>query len=292
MGKHSAAEPPAPIFVLAPPLGLGAHLAACLGRHPDLVSLPAIQLLCADSPAELVKRWDGKMRFVDHGLIRAVAVLIYGGETPETAQQAVAWLRAQQDVSSAGVLDALRAAAAPRRLIDPSFLYPVDGAAFQRMAALYPQARYIHFLRHPKIGFPDPVSARNRSEALWLKPHLAIHAFLLKQPANAWIRLRQEALSAAPERILAGVLDWLGLAHDAKTTQGLLDRSALPDFACRGPDPSPHGVDPELVADPALARLFEAPDGAGLDRPDWEDSWEQDGFDTETQQMARLFGYV
>ncbi|WP_372884171.1 sulfotransferase [Shimia sp.] len=289
-GKQNAAAPPAPIFVLAPPLGLGGHLAACLGRHAQLQNLPATQLLCADSPAALSARWEGRMRFVDHGLIRAVAGLVFGGESPENAARAQAWLAARRQAPSGEIFAALCAAAAPRRLVDASFLYPVDAGALARLAALYPEARYIHFLRHPGACFDGPEAAQSRSEALWLKPHLAIHAFLQERPAGAWIRLRQEALAAAPGALLDGVLAWLGLAAPdgaAGAGEALTDPGRPADFARRGPEPSPYGVDPELVADPELARLFDTADAEAAAR-----GWEAAGFDNETRQMARLFGYL
>ena len=82
----------APVFVLAPPLGLGAHLAACLGRHPQLTDLPAVQLMCAESPQALAASWGPKLQGHDHGLIRAAAALKFGGDTQDGVAEAAAWL--------------------------------------------------------------------------------------------------------------------------------------------------------------------------------------------------------
>ena len=100
--------------------------------------------------------------------------------------------------------------------------------------------------------------------------------------------MHSEWFCGEPDQKLTGVLEWLGVAHDADTVSSLLDRRNTPEFATRGPNRSPHGVDPELVADPMLDGLFGATSAPDLDA----DAWEKSGFDDETQQMARLFGYV
>lgn len=272
-------SPRAPLFILAPPLGLGAHLAACLARHPGFASLPAVQLMCGDNPADLATRWGDRLRDPDHGLIRAVAALITGD-----AQKASDWLAARQNMATGEVMAALASAAAPRRLIDASFLYPVDDSALTRIAQLYPDARYIHLLRHPAAQ--DGTIAR--VEPLWLRPHLRIHAFLARQPALSWVRLRVEALAANPAPLLAGLLDWLGEDHGPDILARLVNADIRPEHAVQGPALAPHGVDPALIADPRLQALLAAPAA-----PEFDDAaWDSAGFDTETRAMARLFGYL
>lgn len=270
--------PRPPLFILAPPLGLGAHLAACLARHPGFVSLPAVHLMSGDSPADLAARWGDRLRDPDHGLIRAVAALITGD-----AQTASDWLAARQDLDTGRVMAALASAAAPRRLIDASFLYPVDDSALSRIARHYPDARYIHLLRHPAAQTPAA-----RVEALWLRPHLRIHAFLAGQPVLSWVRLRVESLAANPAPQLKGLLHWLGEDYDPDTVARLLNAESLPDHAAPGPALAPHGVDPALVADPRLLALLTAPPAPKFD----DAAWEAADFDTETRAMARLFGYL
>lgn len=271
-------SPRAPLFILAPPLGLGAHLAACLARHPGFASLPAVQMMCGATPADLAARWGDRLRDPDHGLIRAVAALITGD-----AQAACDWLQSRHDMPTAQIFAALQSAAAPRRLIDASFLYPVDDSALDRIAQICPEARFIHFLRHPATQ--GPVA---RVEALWLRPHLRIHAFLARQPATSWVRLRVEALAAHPAPLLAGMLDWLGEDHEPDILARLLNADIHPEHAVPGPALAPHGVDPALVADPRLQALLAAPAA-----PEFDDAaWDSAGFDSETRAMARLFGYL
>ena len=270
-----------PLFILAPPHGHGALLAAALGKHPGFASLPATHLLCADTPTDLAARWGDRLAGHDHGLLRAIAALITGDAA------AADWLAARKKTASADIFNALARAAAPRRLIDASFLYAVDDTALARIAAHFPEARYIHLLRHPAAALPGPDQARARTEPLWLRPHLRIHAFLASLPPLNWLRLRTEWLAADPEPRLSALLDWLDAPQDGDILADMLDPEILPDFATPGPDFAPHGVDPALLADPGLDRLFAAPPA-----PDFsDDAWEAAGFDAETRAMARLFGY-
>lgn len=279
---------PAPVFVLAPPFGLGAHLAAALGRHPGFAALPATQLFCGDSPADLAQRWGPRLQHHDHGLIRAVARLIEGGEGAADTTRAVAWLQDHADAPAEAVLSALAAAARPRRLIDPSFLYAVDEGAIGRILRGVPEARFIHLSRHPALCFETPDQAQARAEGLWLRPHLHIHSLLSEQPPLSWMRLRVEWLAQNPRAGFTGLLEWLGAEVDEALIDRVCDPSILPDFACRGPDKAPFGVDPALVADPRLDALFDAPAAPELDA----EGWGAAGFDAETRAMARLFGYV
>ena len=278
----------APVFILAPPLGQGALLAACLGRHPGFAMLPATQLMCADTPYALAARWGSRMQGHDHGLIRALAALVFGGETDASAAQAADWLTEHATMPAKAVMDRLAAAAAPRRLIDASFLYAVDDSAMDRIADGFPHARFIHLLRHPATCFAAPDLARARSDSLWLRPHLRIHAFLAERDPLCWVRLRAEWLAQDPAPKLAELLKWLGAPRGKTVVARLLDAGLPADYAAKGPERAPHGLDPALASDPGLAALYGAAKAPELD----EHGWTNAGFDDETRAMARLFGYA
>ncbi len=286
-------DSPAPLFILAPPLGLGAHLAAALGRLPGFAALPATQLFCADTPRLLADHWGPRMSGHDHGLIRAHARYLFGAEDDAAAQQAADWLDDNADQPAATIMADLQFIVAPRRLIDPSFLYAIEDSALPRIARAYPDARFIHLLRHPAAALSSPDLAAARGESLWLRPHLRIHAFLAERDPLSWLRLRIEALAEDPAGLFSAVLDWLGMPSGPDAIDRLLDPAtgtspAGSGFAGQGPALAPHGVDPALVADPALDALFMAPKA-----PEWDEAdWAAAGFDDETRAMARLFGYI
>ena len=277
----------APVFILAPPLGLGAHLAACLDRHSAFAALPATQLFCADTPRELKRRWGDRMAGHDHGLIRAIAGLTLGGEDDGTALAASDWLADRRDLKAGAIMADLASAVAPRQLVDASFLYPVDEGALERIGNDCPDARFIHLLRHPALVLPDPQRAAARGANLWLRPHLAVHTFLAERDPLSWVRLRVEWLARDPATQLAGLLQWLGAAAGPIDVAALTDPARRFGFARPGPALAPFGVDPGLLADPALTTLFDAPLAPDLD----ETAWAEAGFDEETRAFARLFGY-
>jgi hypothetical protein len=287
---EAVTPPPGPVFILAPPLGLGAHLAACLGRHPGFEALPAVHLFAAESLNDLARRWGGRLAGHDHGIIRAVAGLLCGGD----ADRAADWLAARGTVPPEDILAELAATARPCRLVDPSFLYPLDDrdeagvAAVGRIAATVPGARFIHLLRHPARMLPDPAMAAARAGALWLAPHLRVDAALADLPPLSWLRLRAEWLAADPAPRLAALLDWLGAKGDAGTIARMCDAAAGAPPVGPAPARTPHGVDPALAADPALSLLLGGAADPGLD----DAGWEAAGFDAETRAMARLFGYT
>lgn len=282
----SMTDAPPPVFILAPPLGLGGHLAACLDRHPGFAGLPATQLYCGETLREMERAWGPRLPRPRSGLIRALALHRFGGE--DQAQAASDWLDGQADAPAAAIMAALAKAAAPRRLVDASFLYPVDASALDRIARAHPDARFIHLMRHPALIWRDPDRAADRVERLWLRPHLAIHAFLAERDPLSWLRLRVEWLAEDPAPRLDAVLDWLGAERGDDALAAMLDPDLHAAFARPGPAEAPHGVDPALIADPGLDQLLLAPSAPVLDQA----AWEAAGFDEETRVMARLFGYA
>jgi hypothetical protein len=104
----------------------------------------------------------------------------------------------------------------------------------------------------------------------------------------SWLRLRAEWLAADPAPRLAALLDWLGADSGAGTVARMCDAAAGTPPEGPAPARAPHGVDPALAADPALALLLAGPGDPGLD----DAAWEAAGFDAETRATARRFGYM
>src|SRR5437667_5442869 len=100
---------PDPIFILSPPPSFSSFFAAMLGQHPRLYAIPETHRFVAET---LHEWWDtcAKTSFnMPHGLVRAVAELVYGGQNELTVQLARPWLR-----RPAAVYDRLRARVACR----------------------------------------------------------------------------------------------------------------------------------------------------------------------------------
>lgn len=277
---------PDPVFVLAPPRGQGAWLAAALGCHPDLMALPATHLFVGETWATLQRSWTGPRARLLDGLARAHAWLIAPEENEATITAARAWLNERRDLPVAALFDALRALAAPRGLVDGSYLYPMEPEALSRIADACPRARYIHLVRHPldhllDTGLTDPDPRRQ-----WLAGHLAVLEFLHDRPAGCWIRVRAEMVWADPARYLGQLAEWLGLPCDDSTATAMTRTDRAP-HAGPGPVTAPTGDDPAFLRSPAL------PSGAprvaarvAMDEPLAAPLGE------DVRHYARLFGYT
>lgn len=125
-----------------------------IGQHPQLVGLPELKLFghrtIAELELSLPAYW--RERGFTHrspGLVRALAEFEFGGQTPKRIAAAREWLHARGHWSGANVLDVLLARLAPREAVEKSPENVTSAAALKRLAAAYPNARYLHLTRHP-----------------------------------------------------------------------------------------------------------------------------------------------
>src|SRR5262245_49158513 len=146
--------PYAPVFVLAPPRSYSSVIATMIGQHPDLAGLPELKLFAyptiADMEGSLPRYW--RERGFTHrspGLVRALAEYEFGGQALDQLDRARAWLAARPHWSGADVFDALLARLSPRTAVEKSPENVATAAALRRLAAAYPNARYLHLTRHP-----------------------------------------------------------------------------------------------------------------------------------------------
>jgi hypothetical protein len=139
-----------PLFILSAPRSFSSVVCAMLGQHPRLHGLPETHLFSD----ETVERWWTRSSAVSfdlsHGLLRAVAEIVYGGQSETTVRKAAGWLRRRTTCSSGMVFEELARAVFPLTLIDksPSIVYHVD--SMQRAFRFFPEARFLHLVRHPR----------------------------------------------------------------------------------------------------------------------------------------------
>jgi glyoxylase-like metal-dependent hydrolase (beta-lactamase superfamily II) len=165
-----------PIFLLAPPLSFAALVGGVLGRHPQTYGLPETHLLGYE---RVVEWWTNSMQAsfaMGHGLLRAVAQLIYGEQTEAAVALANGWLRRRLHLTTGAVLEALAERVHPAFLVEksPSIVYSLD--SMKRAFEMFPDARFIHLLRHPR-GHGEAVLAAIQ-EAAEQEPLPASHWLL------------------------------------------------------------------------------------------------------------------
>ncbi len=277
-----------PLFILAPPGSFGSLLCAMIGQHPQMYDLPRVNLFAGETYQDLSGRYGNRSHMLD-GLLRAVAELVFGSQTSEAAEMAQEWLQEDIQADTASIYRELVERAAPKSVVDASCTYVSDPDALLRMRNAFPNARYLHLLRHPAstcesiyASFPR---RRPSPDKLWLFPHLDIIEFLEGIPSEQHVQLRMEDLLADPEVYLKQIAEWLEVRTSAQCIAAMLhpERSR---FAVYGPANAKFGNDPDFLKNPILTECL-------TDRLACPLSWDPDLiFSDETKQYARLFGFA
>jgi hypothetical protein len=139
-----------PLFILSAPRSFSSVVCAMLGQHPQMHGLPETHLFAE----EMMDRWLGRSSRENypmaHGLLRAVAHLFYGGQTEDSVKRAGGWLVRRASSTSGMVFEELALQVSPAILVDksPSMVYSLD--SMRRAHQFFPQARFIHLVRHPR----------------------------------------------------------------------------------------------------------------------------------------------
>ncbi len=281
-----------------------------LGQHPQAFGLPE---LCLFNVEMLVDLWRGSEGPVSengavarHGLMRALAE-IYGGEqTTATINMARAWAGAREDWTSGRVFQEIVAKIDPLVAVEKSPSYTMSKIRMQWMYEAFPDARFVHLIRHP-IGQCKSLMAINEGafaikvEAIefredhcvlepqiaWYDLNLNILEFLDTVPESQQIRMRGEDIMANPEKHLAQIAEWAGLRTDGEAIEEMMHPERSP-FACFGPINALFGNDPNFLAGPVFKK--HTPKIPRLaDRAPWRD--DGGGLYPEVIEMARWFGY-
>lgn len=311
---RKAPPSPAPLFILAPPRSFTSVICAMIGQHPEMLGLPEVNLFASDSLAGLSRLWSRRRGF-KHGLLRAVAELGLGGQSAQDIDAAAAWLKEQGDGTQTGQLFRdLAEWARPRRLIDKSPIHVYAEGALDRMAAAFPNACYLHLLRHPistcdsivalveeakdkasRLGIHRKQAPADNGMALigdmkdpdewWLRPHLRVRQFLVGIPGKRKMVVRGEEFLTAPDEHLRQIADWLGIDASDDSIEAMKRPEHSP-FACLGPLGARFGNDPSFLESPALRPY--TPKLVRLDTPLKVSGV---GLSAEARRLASDYGY-
>ena len=300
----------APLFLLAPPRSYTSLVNAMLGQHPQAFGLPE---LCLFNVERLIDLWRGSEGPVSengaiarHGLMRAVAEIYCGEQTTATINTARAWAAAREERSTGEVFQEIVNKIHPLVAVEKSPSYTMTKMRMQWMYETFPDARFVHLIRHP-VGQCKSLMAINegafaiKMEALefqedrcilepqvaWYDLNLNILEFLETVPASQQIRMRGEDIMAEPEKHLAQLAEWAGLRTDAEAIDEMMHPERSP-FACFGPVNALFGNDPNFLAGPVFRP--HKPKIPSLTKPvPWRDDGK--GLYPQVIEMARWFGY-
>ena len=316
-------ELPPPLFILSPPRSFTSLACAMLGQHPQMYGLPETHLFHVETVSSRAARIAQVTYPMGDGLLRAIAQLYYGEQSERTVQMARRWMRRRSEVTTDFIFKALADRVFPLILVDKSPSNVNSLKVLQRIHRLFPRARFIHLLRHPRghgesvMRFIDerskqgPISSThllmqissktreqadpNEPEGLvldpqvgWYRHHRIICDFLNIIPSGAQMRVRGEDLLAEPDRVLREIVNWLGLRNDVSAIEEMKHPERSP-YAFLGPPGARYGNDEFFLRDPSL-RLGRAK-ALHLDGPL---GWRNDGqgFSDEVKGLAQEFGYV
>src|SRR5206468_95560 len=113
---------------------------------------------------------------MSHGLARAVAQLVYNEQNETTVRLARAWLRRRLPFTTGYVLELLAERVHPCALVEksPSMIFHLE--SMQRVARMFPLARFIHLVEHPRrhceavvAAIKDAVAHRPNRVPQWLR---------------------------------------------------------------------------------------------------------------------------
>jgi sulfotransferase family protein len=313
-----------PLFLLAPPRSFTSVVGTMLGQHPQMYGLPETHLFGCATMTEWWGVCEEQTFPRAHGLLRAVAELFFGGQTEATVRQASGWLRRRSHFTTGMLMETLAARVHPRIIVDksPSVVYSVK--FLERIRDLFPRARYIHLLRHPRAHgesvmkfieerkrhgpipeshwllhlctYPDLSPAASdvleRSREIdpqkgWYVLNHNIDEFFKSLPDGQKLRVRGEDLLQSPDEPLHRIAEWMGVRADAEAIDEMKHPERSP-YACFGPPGARYGNDTFFLESPALRPARAKPQS--LDGPL---SWREDGSDflPEVKQLARELGY-
>ena len=301
---------PSPIFILAPPRSFTSVVCGVLGQHPSIFGVPELNLFRAKTVAEYLSGppgspFRGIMRH--DGTLRTVAQLYAGEQTLDSVDLAYRWLRVRSHRSTASVFRELCEKVNPLILLDKSPGYVRRRLYIERIWETFPDAKFIHLLRHPRgvcesimkadIGpitalFMGAVDDEGKTPVLdpqegWLEAHVNIMGFLGKVPPHQWMRVKGEDFLQNIETKASEICRWLNIDDSAESIEAMKYPERSP-FACIGPGTARLGGDPNFLEAPQL-RPYRAKEpsleGALNWRPDGH------GFNADVRALARSFGY-
>jgi hypothetical protein len=252
-----------------------------LGQHPDLYGFPELALFVADTIAGLLDFHQAHQNGLwtaapcSPGLLRALAQLEYGSQTPETVDQALHWVEARRNRTTRDVADYLLGRVRPRIGIDKSPLTAIFPEFMARDVAYYPHARILHLTRHPETCQAsmrqqytarlmrvysdwDGAAVAGFFARIWCASHRAILGLTGRLPAPQTLRVRGEDILLEPDYHLARIAHWLGVRDDVEALQAMKHPERSP-YASFGPGMARGANDPKFLAAPKLRPIDPPP---------------------------------
>lgn len=309
-----------PLIILTQGRCYGTAISAMLAQHRQFYGLMETQLFTRDT----MNAWwdDFGANIHSHGLLRTVATMVFGEQSPKTVNQARSWLWKRVARNTSSIFSELTGLVYPLIAIENTPMVTYRREHMERALALFPQAHFLHLTRHP-VAYGNsllrffqaraPLRHPNQTAALLRNPESIFYGLIddsadspALDPQRAWylrqsvvasftsalsphkhMRIRVEDLMAEPTDTLRAIAEWIGVDSDPFSIDEMMHPERWP-FACIGPWNARLGGDPEFLNNPILPT-------ASSNEQSLEDSvpWRDDGteFKDEVKSLAKEFGY-
>ena len=299
-----------PVFILSVSRSFTSVTCAMIGQHPQMYGLPELHPFVAATIAGRARFQAQRRHNVNGGLLRVIAELFFGAQTAETVELARGWLNRRWAFSPSYVMEQIGERVSPRILVDKSPSTSTSIIYLNRAGRMFPDARFIHLVRHPRSRCESVVAVRTQRRCKrrgidhesvgehlfrikanlpqqWLNINQNILRFLSEIPAERQRRVRGEDLLSDPDTHLREIAGWLGLRTDQEAVNAMKHPENSP-YACIGPPGAKGGNDRIFLENPALRPLPNRPAYLAGPLP-W--SGDEEGFSRGVRQLARSFGY-
>ncbi len=220
--------------------------------------------------ASLPRYWvERGMKHRSPGLVRAIGYYEFGGQTAECLVAAREWLQERAHWSGAEMLDFLLERISPLTGVEKSPENVESEEALRRLADAYPEARYVHLVRHPVSTQRSMAEHARRTVpeftlpdepmfgiASWVETHCRILCFGATLPEHRYLRVKAEDVLNDSRSQLGSIAQRLGIRVDDSAIEAMTHPEASP-FACPGPPGSGiiGGNDPAFQRDPIPHRV-------------------------------------
>jgi Sulfotransferase family len=311
-----------PLFLLAPPRSHSGLACAMLGQHPQMYGLPETHLFSAPTMAKWWEKCSTSTYHMEDGLLRAVAQLYFGEQNDGAIKAALGWLKRRAHFTTGFLFEQLAERVSPLILVEKSPTLISRPIALQRAFAMFPRARFIHIVQHPRsygeslmkgiqeaakhgpvpywmlhlASFPGRGAREDGTahdspgldpQRAWYVLNMCAYEFLKSLPEDQKMAIRGEDLLACSEQTLRRITGWMGLRMDDEVIERMKHPERSP-YARFGPPSARYGNESFFLHGPALGP--KQPEVHTLDGPL---SWKPTAQDLlpEVKELARKFGY-
>jgi len=298
---------PAPIFILSSPHSYASLLASMLGNHPSGFGVPELNLLISHT---LIDVFDNLPPKKMDGFLRVISYIFSGEQTVESLEMARRWVFKNSNLTISEIYNLLLIKLQPKTIIEPNSLYsdPENSPALYRLMEVFPNARYIHLIRHPvaqclswlkspfglmelvKLRSCDPGSSKLLPDPQfdWYRRNMAIQTFLEEvSTQNKICILAEDFLTNAPN-ILKNICAWLDFEYNMDALNKMLAPETSP-FSKPGPYGAEGGFEQSFLASPKYSPSYSGQSySLDISLP-----WRPDGstFSSSLINLAKKFGY-